>query len=220
MSQIRPLKNVPPTKFDANDKYILYAEDIAQMKSLLYAYGIELEALDNDKTMFKIKKIYPLPEIVAGVIGAGQTYSDVGRAVLQKFVLPFGIDLNSFVFVANTYSSSPNFTFAIYSDDGQTKLFSVTATLSVVNGTQLITLPTTITLAPGTYYFVMCSADLVLVQNVDYVSINPAVTAFQDNGYDLTSGYLSITPTVLPDTFLESDISYNAGALPVLLFQN
>lgn len=147
------------------------------------------------------------------------TTSSNTTAYFWAFELPFDITVNYISFSAfSGGSTETTFDIAVYSYDGQTKLFEVT-TATTAGSAVMETAVSSVALSAGNYY-------LALVPNTNgstegFYSTDLIENAWSNlNGYDLTSqpklaGTATVTAGTLPSTFNPvsglTEISATAG---------
>lgn len=98
-----------------------------------------------------VKTIIPLPQGNDGTVIDTLTMSTNTTAIVGQVVVPFYITVNKISVRSSSATTPGTFDFSLYSEDGQTQLFSVTT--ATVNASEIVTtaVPSTL-LAPGIYY--------------------------------------------------------------------
>lgn len=162
------------------------------------------------------KSLIPRPFTIEGAAAAAHSTSITGYVGLLNF--PAGITANKLTFAIETVTSVGTARIGLYSDDGQTQIFSVltgqiTGTVaSVVNISSVV-------IAPGNYYSVIVPVSFNGNFHAWATSAAPTALLRQGLGKYTYSGNLVVTGGTLPTTFNPSVLALT-GSQAVLRFDN
>lgn len=189
--------------------------------------------VDNQASLASTSCLTLIPQPNSGTDGGGNaTMNQLDtntKMYIGQIVIPFKITANKISFFINSYTAAGTIDLTMYSEDGQTQIFSVTTANitagSVVNTTAL----SSVVINPGIYYFGI-NSNGTLNLNVPFWSIGstgqpPFTTGQPGLPYDITSepvmcGTLTITAGTPPATITPTSITKAASSILIFRLDN
>ena len=189
---------------------------------------VDLDVLTNKKiTLANLKTaVDPTPTIETWIVNdlanrGGLTSGGFianTTALFGAFKLPFKIVVNKLTIRCQAVATPSTLDIAVYSEDGQTKLFEVTTPNLAAATTFYTTVVDSVTLPPGIYYLVAVAngtpVNLAIRTYLGDISTPQGVPA----GEPVLSGTKAVAAGTLPDTFDPSTINYAINKLIVARF--
>lgn len=166
------------------------------------AYVDALPTLGSAKTLIPKPVLFPGTQTNPPIINAVMTTNTTARLILLE--IPFQITINKVSFLASTNRTPGTIDISLYSEDGQTQIFSVT-TASVSGAGLVTTAVPSVVVDPGNYYLVTNAngtTDLdtynwyTTATNMDTTNFNGGITS-----EPILCGTLTITAGTPPTTF-------------------
>lgn len=136
---------------------------------------------------------YPQSTVSAALVTSGN------QIVAIMFVLPFAITVRKVSVAVNIAAAASTIALGIYSADGNTKLVDSGPISSATTGIKTVTLATSVTLQPGTYFFVQtASSTTVTTDNLG--AQNNRTSMLNQNANRAGSAANTAPGSVLPAT--------------------
>jgi len=149
-----------------------------------------------------------------------QGFTNNTTAMFGAFRLPFKITVNKITIRCESVSTPSTLDIAVYSQDGQTKLFEVTTASIASASTFYTTIVDSVLLLPGIYYLVVVAnvegANLALRTYLGDSSLPTGVPA----GEPVLGGTKTVEAGTLPNTFDPSSITSAESKLLVARLDN
>lgn len=137
--------------------------------------------------------------------------SDATTASVGLINIPNQIIVNKVSFKTNTVTSAATLDISLYSEDGQTRLFSVTTASVDTSGKIFTTAVSSVTLRPGNYYLMVNGNDSPNLQVLTWTNNSPFGATDGLNGdiasEPILSGTLAITAGTPPSTISPTGIT-------------
>lgn len=140
-----------------------------------------------------------------------------------KFNIYNNITVNSLTFRSSTVTTPGTVKFGFYSEDGQTKLLEVTSATINTSTTYKLSLGSSLSLTPGSYYLVVLPQSTFNGQIISYAHFNDTVSVYFNNpsSEPVLFGTKSVTANTLPTTFNPvSDITSTISLCPIIRLDN
>ena len=152
-----------------------------------------------------IKTLVPSPQGNDGTAIDTVTMSTNTTALVGQVVIPFYITANKISVRSSTATTPGTFDLSLYSEDGQTQLFSVTT--ATVNSSEVVTtaVPSTL-IAPGIYY--------IMANTNSTTNVIMYVYSQQSTPFSETAGLLS---GVTSEPVLRGTLTITAGTPPATI---
>lgn len=172
-------------------------------------------SVSNFASTTKLTTFIPKPYAPLGVTSNqlmnGQTLSASTTARVGLVNIPNAIDVNSISMQYSMSQPTGALTIGVYSENGQTQIFSTTTNLTVCSGgcNLSFTLPTTKTLIPGNYYLAIVASSTNTSQFLVWNTVDTPVFAASlfVQGKEKWEGTYTTTAGTLPSTLTPSLIA-------------
>lgn len=163
---------------------------------------------------------------VGGIAIAGNSTNINGSVnsnttlILGQIVIPANITANQLSFIGGGYAAGPGpLQIALFSSDGQTRLFSVSATIPVAGGQLVSSSLSAVTITTGIYYIGILGLGAIACSVQFGTSIyNPILK--NPSGKAVTEGTLTVTADTMPTTITPSSITGSINRTLVIRFDN
>ncbi len=135
---------------------------------------------------------------------APQTGSTAGNtnAWVGQVVIPFKITVNKISIIVSLVGTAGTLDLSLYSEDGQTRLFSVTT--ATISATGIITTAvSSVVVQPGIYY--------IMLNPNDTANITTYFWGNQSNPFNVISGFIK---DVVSEPVIQGDLTIAAGTPP------
>jgi hypothetical protein len=158
-----------------------------------------------------VNSIFPYPDFVASGTGGHQINVNT-TAIIGRLVIPFAITPSKVSFLGQGATTPGAIKVALYSEDGQTKLFEVT-TASIANTSNLLvtTAVTPVAIKAGIYYIVALSISTTDC-SVSCHSFASLPNLQDPTGKVISAGTLTVTASTMPATFNPASDITRAGS--------
>lgn len=158
----------------------------------------------------------PLYSHIDGSISTGSNSNTT--AYLGKVFVPLSIRAQQISFYVGSISISGRIKLALYSEDGQQKVFEVTSDTLSIGGLNTINLSSAATmLNQGFYYIVVLPLDNARLGLSTYYVTDMPSPLLHPPGKDVWSGELAVIPNTLPASFNPTNVIFSENR--ILIFR-
>jgi len=143
-----------------------------------------------------------------------------------QVIIPFKIIVNNISFRTGNVTTAGTFDLSLYSEDGQTRLFSVTTASITTNSTRYTTAVSEVTIPAGIYYIGINSNGTASVYHYmydrDQLPFAAGSTQLSDGitGKAKLQGYITITAGTPPATFDPTGTATTTAATLIFRLDN
>ena len=177
-------------------------------------------------TEYTAKTIIPMPSNFNTGVASLLTVSSNTRMYFGRVIIPFKIIVNNISIRTGTLTTAGTYDLSLYSEDGQTRLFSVTTASLSTSTTKYTTAVSEVTVPAGIYYICINSNGTASTQHYLYTcSANPfapGATSISDGitGKAKLQGYITITAGTPPATFDPTGTATTTAATLIFRLDN
>lgn len=155
--------------------------------------------------------LVPLPQGNAATVVATPTLTGSTTAFLGQIIVPFSITVNKISFAVGGVTVAGTIDITLYSEDGQTQIFSTTTNSISTTGVKTVGL-SAVSLSPGVYYIMVNTNSTTNIVPYAWGQSNEPFTTTNGLLGDVTSepvvrGTLAISADTPPATFTPSSIT-------------